>query len=182
MSIPGKFTDDNLGGDFIVSVSPLFNSEGKLTGCIHVARDINERKKAEEALRQSEQSIRLKLETILSPARETANLELAEVVDIQAIQSLMDDFYKLTHIPMGLNDLKGNVLVGAGWQDICTKFHRVHPEACKHCVESDTKLSAGVAPGEFKLYKCKNNMWDIATPIMVGGQHVGIYLLRAVLF
>jgi len=85
----------------------------------------------------------------------------------------MNDFYKLVHIPIGLNDLKGNVLVGVGWQDICTKFHRIHPEACKHCVESDIKLSAGFSPGEFKLYKCKNNMWDLATPIIVGGQHVG---------
>ncbi len=102
-----------------------------------------------------------------------ANLELAEIVDAQAIQSLMDDFYKLAHIPMSLDDLKGNVLVGVGWQDICTKFHRAHPEACKHCIESDTELSMGVLPGEYKLYKCKNNMWDIATPIMVGDLHVG---------
>ena len=49
----------------------------------------------------------------------------------------------------------------------------LHPETCKHCRESDIKLSTGVAPGEFKLYKCKNNMWDIVTPIMVEGQHVG---------
>ena len=85
----------------------------------------------------------------------------------------MNDFYKLTHIPIGLNDLKGNVLVGVGWQDICTEFHRVHPEACKHCIESDTKLTAGILPGEIKLYRCKNNMWDIATPIMAGNRHVG---------
>jgi PAS domain S-box-containing protein len=88
--------------------------------------------------------------------------------------SPLDDFYKLTHIPMGLNDLKGNVLGGVGWQDICTKFHRVHPEACKHCVESNIKQSMGVAPGEFKLFRCKNNMWDITTPIMIGEQQVGI--------
>ncbi|MDY9925730.1 MAG: PAS domain S-box protein [Methanosarcina sp.] len=75
--------------------------------------------------------------------------------------------------PIGLNDLKGNVLVGVGWQDICTRFHRFHPEACKHCVESNTKLSSGVSPGEFKMYRCRNNMWDIVTPIMVGGRHVG---------
>ncbi len=30
-----------------------------------------------------------------------------------------------------------------------------------------------ILPGEFKLYKCKNNMWDIVTPIMVDSQHVG---------
>jgi CheY-like chemotaxis protein len=54
-----------------------------------------------------------------------------------------------------------------------TTFHRVHPETCRHCLESDTKLSAGVPSGEFKLYKCKNNMWDVATPIIVGDRHLG---------
>jgi Sensory domain found in PocR len=87
-----------------------------------------------------------------SKAPEKANLELADIIDVQVIQSLMDDFYKLAHIPIGLNDLKGNVLVGVGWQDICTKFHRVHPKTCKYCEESDIKLSTGVAQGEFKLY------------------------------
>jgi hypothetical protein len=101
------------------------------------------------------------------------DVELAEIIDAQAIQSLMDDFYKLSHIPMSLDDLKGNILVGVGWQDICTKFHRINPKTCKHCVESDTKLSAGVPPGKFKLYKCKNNMWDITTPIFVCDRHVG---------
>ncbi len=132
-----------------------------------------ERKQLEEASDQSEQCLRRKLENgILSP-RKITDLELSEIIDVQAIQPLMDDFYKLTHIPIGLNDLKGNVLVGAGWQDICTKFHRIHPETCKHCVESNIKLSLGVTPGELKMYKCKNNMWDIVTPIMVGDQHVG---------
>ncbi len=95
---------------------------------------------------------------------------------------LMDDFYKLAHIPIGIIDLKGNILVGVGWQDICTRFHRVHPEACEHCIESDTKLSAGIPPGEFKQYKCRNNMWDIATPIIAGGQHVGNIFLGQFFF
>ncbi len=132
-----------------------------------------DRKRIKKVLNQSEQCFRLKLENNLLPAQTVESLELAEVIDIQAIQPLMENFYKLTHIPIGLNDLKGSVLAGVGWQDICTRFHRVHPETCKHCVESDTELSTGVAPGKFKLYRCKNNMWDIVTPIMVGGQHVG---------
>ena len=85
----------------------------------------------------------------------------------------MNDFYRLAHIPMALLDLKGNVLVSVGWQDICTKFHRVNPETCKHCIESDINLSTGVVPGGYKLYKCKNNMWDIVTPIILEGQHIG---------
>jgi PAS domain S-box-containing protein len=106
-------------------------------------------------------------------AKEKAGVGLAEVIDTRLIQSLMDDFYKLAHITMALVDLKGNVLVGVGWQDICTQFHRICPGTCKNCMESDTELSSGVSHGEFKQYRCKNGMWDIATPIIVGGQHVG---------
>ncbi len=47
-----------LGGYFIVSVSPLHDSEGNLIGSVHVARDINERKQAEEALIRSENKFR----------------------------------------------------------------------------------------------------------------------------
>jgi PAS domain S-box-containing protein len=43
--------EDNLGGDFIVSVSPLYDLDGKLIGSVHVARDITKRKKAEEQIK-----------------------------------------------------------------------------------------------------------------------------------
>ncbi|MCL5281614.1 MAG: PocR ligand-binding domain-containing protein, partial [Planctomycetes bacterium] len=127
----------------------------------------------EQTLRSREQRVRLKLDSILSPEGDLGSLELADIIDAPAIQSLMDDFYRLAQVPMAVIDLKGRVLVGVGWQTICTKFHRVHPETCRYCIESDTQLTAGVAPGEFRLYKCKNHMWDVATPLMVAGHHVG---------
>jgi PAS domain S-box-containing protein len=106
-------------------------------------------------------------------AQEFVNINLVEIIDIQTVQSLMNDFHRLAHIPIGLRDPKGNVLVGVGFQEICSKFHRVHPETCKLCVESLMEHSKSIAPGEYKLYKCKNNMWDILTPIMVNNQHLG---------
>ena len=136
-------------------------------------RDVSERIKMQNALRESEQRVRLKLDSILTPEGDIGNLELADIIDVPAIQSLMDEFNTLAPIPMAILDMKGRVLVAQGWQDICTKFHRVHPETCAHCVESDLVLSAGVLPGKSRLYKCKNNMWDIATPILIGGQQMG---------
>ncbi len=114
-----------------------------------------------------------KRESIPAPEEDRESLELADILDIGAVQSLMDDFYRLAHIPMSLIDIEGRVLVGVGWQEICTRFHRAHPQTCRHCIESDTQLSTDIPPGEFKLYKCKNHMWDIATPVMVRGKHVG---------
>ena len=45
--------EDRLGGDFIVSVSPLHDPEGNLMGSVHVARDINKLKNVERDLRRS---------------------------------------------------------------------------------------------------------------------------------
>ena len=155
----------------------LFGETIFFTSQFQVARiyvfDITEHKRMEEALRESEQRVRRKLESILSPEGDIGDLDLADIIDTPSLQTLVDNFYKLTKIPMGLIDLKGKVLVGVGWQDICTRFHRVHPQTCQNCIESDIHLSAGVPHGEYKIYKCKNNLWDVATPVMVGDRQFG---------
>ena len=45
--------------------------------------------------------------------------DLEVVINVQAIQSLMDDFYELTSIGIAILDLNGKILVATGWQDIC---------------------------------------------------------------
>jgi len=160
---------------FGTAARPRFGAEelALMKAVADLAATAMARKRAETALAHSEQRVRIKLESLLSPEGDIAGLELSDIIDAPAIQKMMDDFHKFACIPMAVIDVKGKVLVGVGWQDICTKFHRAHPETCRNCVESDTQLSAGVAPGEYRLYKCKNNMWDVATPIIVGGKHVG---------
>jgi PAS domain S-box-containing protein len=41
-----------LGGDFLVSTTPIFDGLGRNIGSVHVARDINKRKKIEETLQE----------------------------------------------------------------------------------------------------------------------------------
>ncbi len=50
--------EDRIGGDFLVTVSPLHDDDGHLTGSVHVARDITQVKMAQEALRKSEDKFR----------------------------------------------------------------------------------------------------------------------------
>ncbi|MRR07680.1 MAG: PAS domain S-box protein, partial [Deltaproteobacteria bacterium] len=140
---------------------------------VSFAKDITERKRAEEALRESEARVRRKLESILDPEGDIGELALADILDAPEIQALMEDLYRITGHKMSIIDLKGQVLVDVGWQDICSNFHRKHPETLKKCLESDSVLTVGIPQGEFRTYRCKNNMWHIVTPIIVGGRHMG---------
>jgi PAS domain S-box-containing protein len=54
--------EDRLGGDFLVSVNPLHDPDGKLAGSVHVARDITERKQAEEALQKARDELERRVE------------------------------------------------------------------------------------------------------------------------
>jgi PAS domain S-box-containing protein len=110
------------------------------------------------------------------------NIILSDILDIQATQVLMNTFFSLTKSGNAILDTQGNVLVATGWQDICMKFHRKHPETCRYCHESDVNLASGVEPGTYKLYRCLNGLWDIVTPIDVEGRHVGNLYLGQFLF
>ena len=91
---------------------------------------------------------------------------------------MADAHYQSTGIPIGLIDACDNsILVGAGWQDICTQFHRVHPETQKRCQESDNFIKANLKEGEPCSYKCLNGLWDIGMPVVVMGEHLATLFL-----
>jgi two-component system cell cycle sensor histidine kinase/response regulator CckA len=49
-----EVSEERLGGEFLVSTSPIYDTEGKMVGSVHVARDITEQKRAEEERRRLE--------------------------------------------------------------------------------------------------------------------------------
>lgn len=152
---------------------PILDEEGNPNFLLGISEDITDRIRAEQALLESESTVRNKLKAIIEPEGDIGTLELSDIIETETLQSMMEDFYQVTGILGAILDISGKVLVSVGWQNICTKFHRCHPDSLKNCLESDTILANGVPEGSFKGYKCKNNMWDMVTPIMVGGRHVG---------
>jgi len=99
--------------------------------------------------------------------------ELETLLNAPVLQSLMEDYAKLTLTVTAILDLKGKLLVAVGWQDICTKFHRAHQASAHNCTESDLFLAGNVKRGEYVAYKCKSGLWDVVTPLYVADTHMG---------
>lgn len=98
---------------------------------------------------------------------------LGDLIDIASLQKLADAHYQASSVPIGLIDaIDNSILVGSGWQDICVHFHRANPSSLLRCVESDSFIKKNLAKDQACRYKCRNGLWDIGIPVIVGERHL----------
>jgi PAS domain S-box-containing protein len=101
---------------------------------------------------------------------------LQDLVDIPVFQGLQDRLSEIYPFPSAIIDNEGNVLTATAWQDVCTKFHRTHPEVSAACRASDQYILSHI--GEAKpavTYRCPHGLVDNAIPIVIGGKHLANY-------
>jgi len=115
------------------------------------------------------------------PQADLGGDDLATGLDLPAARTLLECFSDITGMPASITDLSGNVLVATGWQDVCTRFHRLHPITSGFCVENDARLSRGLGRGEFREHMCPNGLRDMAASLYVGDSlsgrvHIGQFL------
>lgn len=109
--------------------------------------------------------------------------KLIDVIDFERVNSLLEGFNKATGFVTAILDLDGNILSKSGWRDICTQYHRVHPDTSARCTESDTCLSVQLREGaKYNCYKCLNGLVDVAVPIIINDEHIGNLFTGQLLF
>ncbi len=102
------------------------------------------------------------------------NYKLEDIIDIPLLQSLQDKLNLVYSFPSAIIDNKGNILTAVAWQDICTKFHRAHPQCEKECIKSDKYILEHLHEANPAVsYQCPHGMIDNATPIIIDGNHLG---------
>ena len=99
---------------------------------------------------------------------------LRDLLDIPRLQELFESLNDAFPFPSAVIDNDGAILTATAWQDVCTKFHRVDPASELECRESDRYIYSHLGDGDPSVvYRCPHGMVDAATPIMVGGLHLG---------
>ncbi|MHB8063713.1 MAG: PocR ligand-binding domain-containing protein, partial [Ruminiclostridium sp.] len=102
---------------------------------------------------------------------------LGELINLSVLQTMANNLYAATSIPVGILDTEGNILIASGWQDICTKFHRLNPLSAKRCKISDRYVDQHLNNSGFVAYKCLNNLWEVTVPIIVEEEHIASIML-----
>ncbi len=99
---------------------------------------------------------------------------LEDLVDIDHLRALLEQFSAAAGFSIGLNSFPGQKpLIGTGWKDICTKFHRAFPASAVHCFESNRYLTSRLKTlKELTIRPCANGLVDGATPVIIKGKHI----------
>lgn len=106
-----------------------------------------------------------------------------EMIDVVELNDLMQKFYVATGIPCGVLDMDGNLIVTVGKKSICMEFHRKNPISLKRCQKSDDALFSSLPKDKpYKYHQCANGLIDVAAPLNVAGQQVGIIVLGQFFF
>lgn len=98
--------------------------------------------------------------------------QISELIDLPALQSLMESLHRATGIKHALVDNDSQILTAVGWEPVCTDFHRANPKTCERCLESDRHILSHLHDGPYVGYDCPNGLVDYATPIVIDGEHV----------
>lgn len=97
---------------------------------------------------------------------------LGELIDLNTLQSMANSLYLAAGIPIRILDADGKTIISTGYQDICTKFHRLNPSNSRYCKIIDRKLSMDLNDSDFIAYRCMDNLHEISTSINVEGVHI----------
>jgi PAS domain S-box-containing protein len=84
--------EDILGGDFVVSTTPLKDKKGQLIGSVHVAHDITERKKSEDRIMSLNEQLRRNIEELSSANKELEAFSYSVSHDLRSPLRSIDGF------------------------------------------------------------------------------------------
>jgi len=101
---------------------------------------------------------------------------IQDLINIEEFQDLQNRLDAICSFPSAIIDNDGTILTATAWQDVCTKFHRLHPECEKECIKSDRYIQDHLAEADPAVsYRCPHGLIDNAVPIIIEGKHLATF-------
>lgn len=107
---------------------------------------------------------------------------LYDLIPYETIKALLEAHQRTLQVALGLVSPSNELLLSVGFQPICANFHRVHPDSCAACIESNAALQKKLLRDGMAAERCRNGLWDFAMPIMVRGRHLASVFIGQFLY
>ena len=127
--------------------------------------DITDRKRAEEALEH-------RILALTQPAVELGGLKLTDIIGIENLQNLQDNFAGYNRVASVIFDNNGEPITAySNFSEFC-KIIRSTAKGLKGCKRSDARLGRKAAEGATGVVQCGNikEIMDGVVPIIIQGQ------------
>ncbi|OEU55479.1 MAG: hypothetical protein BA868_09280, partial [Desulfobacterales bacterium C00003106] len=159
--------------------SLFFEVAGDIAFALHAIELDEKRKRAEEALRESEDRLRTRLDYILSPDKGVKDVSLTDLIDLKDLQQIQDAFAAVNDVASMISDIDGKPITKASnFCGVC-EIVRSTEKGDINCIKSDRilgeKAKALMKPSYGKCLSC--GFVDASAPIIVGGRHIANWLI-----
>jgi PAS domain S-box-containing protein len=173
VAVPAKLAIDKEEQDLFKEVA------GDIAFGLHGIELAEERKRAEDALRESEERLRIRLDYILSPDKDVKNVFLTDLIDLEELQQIQDAFAAATDVASIISDIDGEPITRASnFCGVC-EIIRSTEKGNLNCIKSDKilgeKAKAIMKPIYEQCLSC--GFVDASAPIIVGGKHIANWLI-----
>ena len=102
---------------------------------------------------------------------------IRKIIDVEKIKELFESFFALTGISAALLDDSGNIVVTAGWQEVCVNYHYKNKKSFERCARNNAEfLKTTDAAKDFFIFKCGNNISHAVVPVIIDEKHVLTFL------
>ncbi|MEW9123213.1 MAG: PocR ligand-binding domain-containing protein [Thermotaleaceae bacterium] len=104
------------------------------------------------------------------------NYTLMELIDMEQLEYVQENFSKATGLAFVLMDNKGGELLKTGFSEFCNDWYKVEDcrKACGFC-HTYSRLET-VIDGKPHVFRCPAGLVEVAVPIMARQQYLGIIL------
>jgi DNA-binding CsgD family transcriptional regulator/ligand-binding sensor protein len=109
---------------------------------------------------------------------------ITDLVDIEILHKALEKFSLASGFTAGLLEYPSQkILIGTGWRNICTKFHRAFPGSAENCRDSNIHLTEHSKElQKLSIKTCRNGLVDGVTPIVIRGKNIAYLITGQILF
>jgi PAS domain S-box-containing protein len=162
-----------------VHFSTVRNKSNEIVGGIGIVEDNTEQRISQELLRKTKEQLKVKLDYILSPDSDIAEIKLSEIIDIQQLQRIQDAFASATGVASLIVDTEGSPITKeSNFNEVCNLI-RSSKEGIKRCRLSDKSIGEKAMKSLKPVYeKCLScGFYDAGAPIIVGNKHIATWTI-----